>query len=123
MTLLLLLAQLAVWQPVSPPVLHQGWISSCDGDGEYVLQHRVLGDLRWELHIEGADFGLYGFRVSDHNHTHRDKVNLLSAPGFDDLNTQARQWTVPSLKLWLSVVRAGSAEAGCEAFHIRVEKQ
>lgn len=122
---LLLLAQLAVWQPVTAPVLHAGFWQSCNG-AERVLEHRVNGYLQWELHMGGGDeFALYAFKVDGPDHTHTDKLNLLTAPHVDDLRTLrgARQWTVPSLHLWVSVVRAGEAEAGCDSFFVKVVRQ
>jgi hypothetical protein len=121
----LLLAQLATWQPVLPPTLHQGWVQSCSTDeGEYILEHRVLGYLQWEMHLEGDVFALYAFRVAG-DHDHQDRLNLLGTPEVDSLKTfrGARQWTVPSLHLWLSVVRAGDPGAGCDSFYIRIVRQ
>jgi hypothetical protein len=119
----LLLAQLAIWQPVKPPVLHQGYLQNCMGE-ERVLEHRVNGHLLWELHTgPGPEFALYAFRVADGDHTHTDPLNLLTAPNVDSLQTYrgARQWSVASLHLWISVVRAGEAAEGCDSFYIRIE--
>lgn len=125
MTVLLLLLQLAVWQKVSPPVLHQGFWQSCD-HAERILEHRVNGDLKWELHMTDVDFGLYAFKMADGEHNHMDPLNLLSAPIFDSgaSTSGGRQWTVPSLHLWISIVRAGETERGyCSDFHIRIESK
>jgi hypothetical protein len=91
-----------------------------------VLEHR-RGDgyLLWELHMGPTDeFALYAFRVADGDHTHEDKLNLLGTPRFDDLKTWTggRQWSVPSLHLWISIVRAGGT-AGCDSFYIRIERK
>lgn len=123
MTFLFLLAQLAVWEAVKPPVLHQGFWQSCD-HAERVLEHRVNGELKWELHMTDVDFGLYAFRVADGEHSHEGPLNLLSSPRFDSLPTatRGRQWTVPSLHLWISIVQAGETERGyCSDFYIRIE--
>jgi hypothetical protein len=120
--MLLLLAQLAIWEVVKPPVLHQGWWQSCQAE-ERVLEHRVAGHLQWELHLGPADqFALYAFKVDGPDHSHEDSLNLLGTPHHDDLKTWTggRQWTVPSLRLWLSIVRAGG-DVGCDAFYIRIE--
>jgi hypothetical protein len=121
----LLLAQLAVWQPVVAPTLHQGYWQSCEG-AERVLEHRVNGYLLWELHTGPADqFALYAFKVDGPDHSHEGGLNLLGTPQADSLQTYrgARQWAVPSLHLWISVVRAGDAPVGCDAFFIKVVKQ
>jgi hypothetical protein len=119
---LLLLAQMAIWEPVRPPVQHQGFWQAC-GDAERVLEHRVNGYLVYELHMTAVDFGLYAFRLDDGHKDHSDPLNLLSSPRFDNMATLTggRQWSVPSLKLWVSIVRAGEPEAGCESFYIRIE--
>ncbi len=117
----LLLAQLAVWEPVKPPVQHQGYWQSCEG-AERVLEHRTNGYLNWELHMGPADeFALYAFRV-DGDHNHGDKLNLLGTPHHDSLETWrgGRQWNIPSLHLWISVVRAGESK-NCDSFYIRIE--
>ncbi len=122
--LFLLLAQLAVWEPVRPPVLHQGYWQSCDG-AERVLERWVLGLLAWELHMGPRDeFALYVENVDGPDHTHDDKRNLLGAPSHDDLKTWTggRQWGIPELSLWISIVRAGGT-AGCDSFYIRIERK
>jgi hypothetical protein len=70
------------------------------------------------------EFGLYAFRVADGEHDHHTPLNLLGVPEHDSLSTWhgGRQWTIPSLKLWISIVRAGGAE-GCQGFYIRIEEK
>jgi hypothetical protein len=119
----LLLAQLAVWQPVRPPVLHQGHWQSCD-HAERVLEHRVLGRLVWELHLGPDDeFGLYDHAV-DGDHDHGDRANLL-APGFRYEGRMGKAWTVPRLHLWVNVVRGGGSRDECaeHAFYVMVRQQ
>ena len=118
----LLLVQLAVWQPVKPPVLHQGHWQSCDGS-ERVLEHRTNGVLQWELHLGPDDeFGLY-VRKTDGEHDHADPANLL-APGYRHENRAGRAWRIPSLRLWVSVVRGGGSRDECaaHAFYVRIER-
>ena len=122
MLLLLSLAQ-ATWEPVRPPVLHQGRWLAC-GAEERVLEHRVLGQLRWELHLGPLDeFALYDHQVDGAKHTHDGADNLLG-PAFrvSDLETwrSARQWSEPRLGVWISVVQAGEA-GGCNSYHVRIE--
>ncbi len=123
---LLILAQLAIWQPVQPPVLHQGHWTSCEG-AERVLEHRVGGRVAFELHMgPGAEFALYsGYGPDGPEHTHDGADNLLGAPEHDSLETWhgARQWGVASLGLWLSIIRGGETKPGCDAFFIRIERK
>lgn len=120
--MLLLLAQLVVWEPVKPPVQHQGFWQSCD-HAERILEHRVNGYLVYEVHLgPDSEFGLYAFRVADGDHDHKGPLNLLTSPIADSMETWrgARQWNIPSLKLWVSVVRAGESE-NCDSFYVRIE--
>lgn len=118
---LLLLLQLAVWQPVRYPVLHQGHWQSCDHE-ERVLEHQVNGRLLWELHLGPDDeFALYDHPVNG-DHDHATKANLL-APGFRYESRLGQAWTVPSLRLWVNVVRGGGSRDQCieHAFYVMVE--
>lgn len=123
---LMLLAglQQAIWESVKPPVLHQGWWQSCNGE-ERVLQHRVLGKFRWELHLGPRDeFALYTREV-DHeagDGAHERADNLL-APAYrvGDVSTLRGDRTWHKIGLWINVRRAGSAEDDCQSFYVRVE--
>lgn len=122
--ILLLLAQLATWDAVRPPVLHAGYWESCSGE-ERVLEHRVANYLVWELHMGPADeFALYAFPVDGPGHDHSDPLNLLRTPTVDTLThwDGERQWDVPTLKLHIGAIRAGGT-AGCDAFRIEVRSQ
>lgn len=123
MTLWLLLVQLAVWQPVKPPVLHQGHWQSC-GDHERALEHRVNGKLVWEMHLGPYnEFALYDHAV-DGDHDHADRTNLL-APGYRYESRAGQAWTVPKLRLWVSVVQAGEGKGDCvdSAYYVMVRTQ
>ncbi len=120
--------QLVIWEPVAPPVLHQGFWQTCDGV-ERVLEHHASGHLLWELHLGPQDeFALYDHQV-EHNENetdpHNTKDNLLM-PAFRvaDVETWrgARQWRIPTLHLWISVVTAGAPPAGCQSFYVRIEQ-
>jgi len=120
----LLLAQLAVWEPVKPPTLHQGSWQSCD-HAERVLEHRVNGRPVWELHLGPDDeFGLYQQPLNGEDHRHDGPDNLLG-PSYrvtaDGTWRGKRNWTVPSLHLWVSIVAAGGSREQCESFYVRVE--
>lgn len=123
--ILLLLAQLtlATWEHgVQFPVLHQGHWRSCNGE-ERVLEHVVNGKLQWELHLGAGEFALFEHQTNDIEPGHPG--NLLTAPKVDDMQTWKgkRQWAVSALHLWISIVRAGEAPEGCEAFFVKVEHQ
>lgn len=121
--LLLLWLQLAVWQPVKPPVLHQGHWQSCDHE-ERVLEHRLNGRLLWEVHLGPDDeFGLYDHQING-DHDHADPANLL-APGYKYESRLGQAWTIPSLHLWLNVVRGGGSRDTCidHAFYVMVRQQ
>lgn len=124
----LLLLQLAQWQPVTPPTLHQGFWQTCNGE-ERVLEHRVSGRFQWELHLGPQDeFAIYDHHV-DHNKidddSHASPDNLLG-PAFRVYDVQtlrgARQWNIPKLGLWVSIVAAGSADGPCMSFYIKVAR-
>ena len=126
MSWLLLVLQLAQWEPVKPPTLHQGFWETCGG-AERVLEHRVNGKLRWELHMGPDDeFALYDHEVNGEDHTHDSPDNLL-APGYRVRDVQTwrgkRNWNIPRLRLWVSIAMAGEPEAGCESFYIRIERK
>lgn len=125
MALLLFILQLAVWQPVRYPVLHQGHWQSCDHE-ERVLEHRVLGHLQWEMHLGPDDeFALYPGTVNG-EHDHAAKANLL-APGYRYDGRAGKAWTavVNGIHLWISVVQGGGSQDACiaHAYYIRVEEQ
>lgn len=125
----LLLLQLATWERVLPPVLHQGTWQSCDGE-ERTLEHWGFKGRRyvelWELHMGPQDeFALYD-RWVDGDHAHDTPDNLLGEYyHINALPTMrgARQWSVPSLRLWLSIVRAGGSREECESYYIRIEQR
>lgn len=122
MTWMLLVLQLAVWQPVHPPVLHQGHWQSCD-HAERILEHRVNGKLLWELHLGPDDeFGLYDHYVECCDHNHAAKTNLL-APGYKYNSRMGQVWTIPKLHLWVNVVQGGGSRDECaaHAYYVRVE--
>ena len=86
------------------------------------MEHRVNGRLLWDLHLgPDAEFALYDHKV-DGDHDHADRENLL-APGYVYGARAGQAWTVPSLRLWISVVRAGEPEANCESFFVKVVRQ
>jgi hypothetical protein len=121
----LLVLQLAMWQRVEPPVLHQGSWQSCD-HAERVLEHRKAGRLLWELHLGPDDeFALYkGEGPDGEDHTHDGPDNLLG-PSYHVLDFSTyradRTWTVPALHLQVNVVRAGGSRDECMSWWVRVE--
>lgn len=119
----LLVAQIAFWQPVQTPVLHQGSWQSCDHE-ERVLEHRVNGQLLWEMHLGPDDeFALYRTSV-DGEHDHASSENLLgSAFHYEAMQSRSgRTWTVLALRLWINVVRAGGSRDECQAYWVRIEQ-
>lgn len=125
---MLLVLQIVTWERVQPPVLHAGTWQSCDGE-ERVLEHRVLGRTLWSLHMGPNDeFALYrpGAEPPDGDHDHEGTGNLLGpAYRVSMLSTYrgVRRWAISSLKLWISVVRAGGSRQECESFFIRIEEK
>lgn len=125
MTFLLLLLQLATWEPVKPPILHAGHWQSCDG-AERVLEHAVLGKVLWTLHLgPGDEFALYS-APEPHEDDHGSTRNLLgNAYAYDALQSRSgRTWTVPSLRLWVNVIRGGEHKREtCQEFYVKVVQQ
>ena len=119
-----LVAQLAMWEPVRPPVLHQGSWQSCD-NAERVLQHSVLGHVVWELHLgPGNEFALFNHEVPDEEDEHSSKENLLAPDMWvtsDGTWRGKRNWNIPSLRLWVSITAAGGSREECQSFYVRVE--
>jgi hypothetical protein len=109
-------------------VLHAGTWQSCSGE-ERSLEHWGFKGRHyvplWELHMgPGDEFALYeGIGPSgEHEHATADNL-LMPAYHVSDLNTLrgARQWSVPRLHVWLSIVRAGGSREECQSFAIRIE--
>jgi hypothetical protein len=143
--LLALLLQLAQWERVQPPILHQGSWQSCDS-AERVLQHTEMRKVAtptyyksykfapsyetvvvWELHMgPGNEFGLYVKPLDGEDHTHDGPDNLLG-PDYRVTSEGTwrgkRQWIIPSLHLRIKIVAAGGSRTECESFYITVERQ
>jgi hypothetical protein len=120
----LLVLQLAFFQSVLPPVLHQGHWQSCDHE-ERVLDHAVLGRVLWSLHLGPDDeFALYKAPEPAED-DHRSPRNLLGpAYAYHALPSRlGRSWRVPSLHLWVNVLQGGGSREECAAnsYYIRVE--
>jgi hypothetical protein len=84
----------------------------------------VLGKLLWELHLGPDDeFALYDHRV-DGDHSHAARANLL-APGYRYEARAGQAWTIPTLHLWVNVVRGGGSRDECaaHAFYVMVRAQ
>lgn len=132
---LLLIAQLWTSSPDPSTILSGNWQSCADSHGEYVgfgeriVDHYVNGKFKWEFHMGPEDeFALFNtqheFETGD---AHSGKDNLLG-PVFrvNDANgyRSSRQWNVPKLNLWISIVRAGESDNRevCYSYFVLVKK-
>lgn len=107
--------------------LHAGNWQSCDGE-ERAIDHFEKGRMVWSLHLGPDDeFALYRGIGPEGEHDHAGPDNLLGpAYRLSDVQTftTARQWNVPLVGLWLSVVKAGGSDPDhCQSFYVRVEKR
>jgi hypothetical protein len=126
---LALMLQLWTSTPHRPPTVFEGNWQSCrgeDGYGERVYEHVVAGKWKWELHMGPRDeFALYDHNVDGDDHTHMGAENLLS-PAFhvNDVKTMGgkRNWRIPSLRLWVSIVAAGGSREDCDSFYVKIEE-
>src|SRR5467141_1094569 len=132
MMILLLMAQ--IWTSIPDPkaILQGHWQSCREGDGysEKIYSHCVGNKCDWELHMGPYnEFALFSIPNEEtciddiciDNHDlpenllgKRYKVESLYARGH-------RQWSIPDLKLWISIVLAGGSREECEGFLVRVE--
>jgi hypothetical protein len=130
---LLVVLQLASFEAVQPPVLHQfSWQSCRQDDGSYAelaLQHTAIKGaatiIEWELHLGPRnEFALYD-RVVNHPddvaEPHDSPDNLLM-PQFR-IEDQPSIWRVPSLHLRITGTRAGGSRDECDSFYLRIEKE
>lgn len=113
-----------------PAVLLSGMFLSCpdndDGSfGERIFPYVVRGKTQFALHLGPADeFALFAGDSYEHE-DHNTRENLLF-PGYHVSNLPTlrgdRNWSVGSLHVHLSVVRAGGSDPACENFFVRLEQ-
>jgi hypothetical protein len=128
---IVLIAQLWASTPSPDPrvQLAGSWQSCQQEDGSYgerIFDYCVLGRCQWALHMGPRDeFALYRAPGPDGEHTHDGEDNLL-APSYhvNDVRTWRgkRNWSVPSLHLWVSVVAAGGSYETCDSFYVLVRR-
>lgn len=114
-----------------PLVLLSGMFLSCPdaddgGFGERIFPYVVRGKTQFALHLGPADeFALFAGPEADEHEDHNTRANLLF-PGYhvSGLPTLRgdRNWSVGSLHVHLSVVRAGGSDPECENFFVRLEQ-
>lgn len=126
--LLLFILQLWTSVPDRGAILSGHWQSCWDASegryGEMAYDHVVNGRQLWTFHMgERDDFALFkGYEPE--NDDHDSPLNLLSghhALSLPVLNGK-REWTAPSLRLWISVVQAGGSREECLGFYVRIEQ-
>ena len=124
----LLIAQLWVSSPDNTALLHGHWQSCLQLDGvwtEKIYDRYERSLLRWSFHMGPFDeFALFAPGTEPDEDDHSAPINLLTSPKVLSFNTKlrGRQWNIPQLQLWISIVEAGSSRLDCVAFHIRIEK-
>lgn len=128
MPLILFMAQLWVSTPDPSAILAGHWQSCQTNDGTYgerVYDRRLNGHLQWSFHMgPGDEFALFAPRQEPNKDTHFTPANLLTSPHALNFNGQTggRQWNIPQLRLWVSVVAGGSSRDDCYGFYIRITK-
>jgi hypothetical protein len=112
----------------TPGAILEGHWQSCRENNEWTetaYEHRVLGKQDWEFHFGPQDeFAL--FAGAPVNHIDHDSPANLLAPAFhiNDVGTwhNKRNWNIPRLGLWVSIVAAGGSREECESFFVLIKK-
>jgi hypothetical protein len=123
-----------IWTSIpDPKAILQGHWQSCqdeNGYAERIYSHCVGKRCDWELHM-GPQYEFALFKIPNEEiciddtcvDNHDVKENLLG-PEYKvkvEYARGRRQWKIPSLRLWVSIVLAGGSRSECEGFLVRVE--
>lgn len=137
MTWLMLAAQLWTSSPDPLTILSGTWQTCVEVQGDHmgwaerVFDHYRNGKVEWEFHMGPQDeFALFKapheLECEDEVCDRHDGKDNLLGPAYrvGDVQTWRgkRQWTVPSLRLWISVVEAGNAPEGCYSFFLLIKR-
>ena len=115
--------------PADTKAILDGHFQSCtipeDGYGEIAYDHYVNGKQLWSFHLGPFDDWALFKGTEPDGDDHDSPLNLLAAHHALSLPTinGARQWSVPSLKLWISVVQGGGSRDQCMGWYVRVERK
>lgn len=111
--------------------LYQGLWQSCrssraddPGYGEGAHDYKVNGRLKWSFHLGPFDeFALFRAGEEPDPDNHYTTANLLAEPHAlrKSGRNGSRQWNIPSLNLWISVVQAGGSRDDCQAFYVLIK--
>lgn len=126
MTLILMLAQLWTSMPQRGAILSGNWQSCFEyGEwGEWAYDHRnAKGVTDWSFHLGPYDeFALFKANEEPEEDNHFIPENLLRGPkaligsGYNG----GRQWNIPELNLWISVVQAGGSRDDCRSWYVLI---
>lgn len=114
---------------MEPNVLLVGMYSSCpdndDGSfGERIFPYIVKGKTLFALHLgPNTELALFAGPELEPHESHDSPANLLyPAYRIGDLNTLRgdRNWSIGSLHVWLSAVKAGGSDPACESFFVKL---
>lgn len=126
MGVLLILTQLWTSMPQQGAILSGNWQSCLEGRewGELAYDHRnALGIPDWSFHLGPYDeFALFRANTEPDEDNHFIPENLLRGPRAlkgSGVNG-GRQWNIPSLNLWISVVQAGGNRDDCRSWYILI---